>query len=67
MGTVQYGTVENFVETEVKGTPLADRLSHSQIDQILTESAEILNSFVTPRRGLDMPIRSHLVAARRPG
>ena len=67
MGTVQYGTVENFVETEVKGTPLADRLSQSQIDQILTESAEILNSFVTPRRGLEMPITSHLVAARRPG
>ena len=54
------------METEVKGTPLADRLSQSQIDQILTESAEILNSFVTPERGLEMPIRSHLVAGRRP-
>jgi SAM-dependent methyltransferase len=65
MGTVRYGTVENLVETEIKGTPLADRLSQSQIDQILTESAEILNSFVTPQRGLEMPITSHLVAARR--
>ena len=67
VGTVRYGTVENLVETEVKGTPLADRLSQSQIDQILTESAEILNSFVIPQRGLEMPITSHLVAARRPG
>ena len=67
VGTVQYGTVENFVETEIKGTPLADRLSESQIDQILTESAASLDSFVTPQRGLEMPITSHLVAARRPG
>ena len=66
-GTVGYGTVENLVETEIKGTPLADRLSQDQIDQILTESATILNSFVTPQRGLEMPITSHLVAARRPG
>ena len=55
------------METEIKGTPLADRLSQSQIDQIITESAEILNSFVTPQHGLEMPITSHLVAARRPG
>ena len=65
VGTVLYGTVENLVETEIKGTPLADRLSQNQIDQILTESATILNSFVTPQRGLEMPITSHLVAARR--
>jgi SAM-dependent methyltransferase len=67
VGAVQYGTVENLVETEIKGTPLVDRLSQNQIDQILTESATILNSFVTPQRGLEMPITSHLVAARRPG
>ena len=64
-GTVRYGTVENLVQTEIKGTPLADRLSQSQIDQILTECATILNPFVTPERGLEMPITAHLVAARR--
>ena len=65
VGTVLYGTVENLVETEIKGTPLADRLNQNQINQILIESAAILNSFVTPQRGLEMPITSHLVAARR--
>jgi SAM-dependent methyltransferase len=64
VGTVSYGTVENLVETEIKGTPLADRLSDSQIDQILAESAAILSSYVTPDRGLQMPITSHLVAGR---
>ena len=29
VGTVRYGTVENLVETEIKGTPLADRLSQA--------------------------------------
>ena len=64
-GTVDYGTVENLVETEVRGTPLADRLSENQIQQILSESADGLRSFLTPDRGLQMPITAHLVAARR--
>lgn len=67
VGTVLYGTVDNLVETEIKGTPLADRLSQSQIEQIRTESAATLDSYHTPDRGLEMPITAHLVAARRPG
>jgi SAM-dependent methyltransferase len=65
VGTVRYGTVENLVATEIRGTPLADRLSESQIDQILAECAAILNPFISPEHGLEMPITSHLVAARR--
>ena len=67
VGKVLYGTVDNLVETEIKGTPLADRLSQSQIEQIRTESAATLDSYHTPDRGLEMPITAHLVAARRPG
>jgi ubiquinone/menaquinone biosynthesis C-methylase UbiE len=66
-GTVRYGTVENLVQVEIRGTPLAERLSQAQIEQILTESATHLQEFVTPERGLEMPITAHLVAARRPG
>ena len=40
-----YGSVENLIETEVKGTPLADRLSDDQISQILAESSD---SFAKP-------------------
>jgi SAM-dependent methyltransferase len=65
VGSVAYGTVENLVETEIRGTPLADRLSPEQVDQILAESATILSRFVNPERGLEMPITAHLVAARR--
>jgi ubiquinone/menaquinone biosynthesis C-methylase UbiE len=65
LGTAKYGSVENLVETEVKGTPLVDRLSDSQIEQILSDSSEVLARFVTPAGELEMPIRAHLVAGRR--
>ena len=63
-GAVAYGTVENFVDTEVKGTPLAGRLSEEQIQQILAESAEVLDGYITPERGLELPVTAHLIAAR---
>jgi len=66
LGVARYGTVENLIETEVKGTPLVDRLSERQIEQILTESSEVLARFVTQEGELEMPIRAHLAAGRRP-
>jgi len=65
-GTVRYGTVENLVQTEIKGTPLAERLSPDQIDRIYTESAAVLQAYATPERGLELPITAHLIGARRP-
>ena len=65
LGIAMYGSVENLIETEVKGTPLADRLSDDQIGQILTESADIFAKFLTPAGGLQMPIRAHLVMGRK--
>ena len=57
-GTAMYGSVENLIEAEVKGTPLADRLSDDQIAQILTESTDIFVKFLTPAGELEMPIRA---------
>ena len=54
------------MQTEIKGTPLAERLSPDQIEEILTESAALLHPYVSPERGLELPITAHLVAARRP-
>jgi ubiquinone/menaquinone biosynthesis C-methylase UbiE len=65
LGTAMYGSVENLIETEVKGTPLADRLCDDQIAQILAESAEIFAKFLTPAGELQMPIRAHLVMGRK--
>jgi hypothetical protein len=66
LGTARYGSVEHLIETEVKGTPLADRLSDDQISQILTESTDIFAKFLTPAGTLEMPIRAHLVMGTCP-
>jgi ubiquinone/menaquinone biosynthesis C-methylase UbiE len=65
LGTAMYGSVENLIETEVKGTPLADRLSDNQIAQILTESTDIFAKLLTPAGVLQMPIRAHLAMGRK--
>ncbi|HEX6759755.1 MAG TPA: methyltransferase domain-containing protein [Propionibacteriaceae bacterium] len=65
LGTAMYGSVENLIETEVKGTPLADRLSDDQISQILAESGNSFAKFLTPTGELRMPIRAHLVMGRK--
>jgi SAM-dependent methyltransferase len=66
LGTAMYGSVENLIEIEVKGTPLADRLSDDQISQILAESTDVFTKFLTPAGKLGMPIRAHLVMGRKP-
>ena len=65
LGTARYSSVENLIEIEVKGTPLADRLSDDQLSQILTESTDIFAKFLTPAGELQMPIRAHLVMGRK--
>jgi ubiquinone/menaquinone biosynthesis C-methylase UbiE len=67
LGTAAYGSVENLVETEIRGTPLADRLTEAQVEQILAESKEHLGRYLTSDGLLAMPIRAHLVAGRSAG
>jgi SAM-dependent methyltransferase len=65
LGTARYGSVERLVESEVKGTPLADRLTDRQIEQIRIELSALFTRFLNPDGELEMPIRAHLVGARR--
>ena len=66
LGTAMYGSVANLVEIEIRGTPLVDRLTEDQIEQIVAESREVLGRYRTADGQLAMPIRAHLVAGRRP-
>ena len=66
LGTAMYGSVADLVEIEIRGTPLVDRLTEDQIDQILAESREALGRYRTADGRLGMPIRAHLMAGRRP-
>ncbi len=66
LGTAMYGSVANLVEIEIRGTPLVDRLTEEQIEQIVAESRAVLGRYRTADGQLAMPIRAHLVAGRRP-
>ena len=67
LGTAMYGSVESLIEIEVKGTPLADRLSEDQLSKIRAESIEVFAKFLTPAGKLALPIRAHLVMGRKAG
>lgn len=66
LGTAMYSSVANLVEIEIRGTPLVDRLTDEQIEQILVESESVLGHYRSADGRLAMPIRAHLVAGRRP-
>lgn len=65
MGTARFGSVDQLVRTEVESTPLADRITAEVYGRILRDAREALGSFRTGE-GLDIPIRGHIIAARKP-
>ncbi len=62
LGTVLYGSVENMIEVEVKGTPLVDRISDAQIERILSEAEDLFSGYLDSEGRLAMPIRALFVA-----
>ena len=66
LGTATYASVDNLIDIEVRGTPLVDRVSSSQIEQITADARQKLAHYLSEDGRLEMPIRAHLLAARRP-
>jgi ubiquinone/menaquinone biosynthesis C-methylase UbiE len=65
MGTARYPSLAAFVDVEVKGTPLADRLTDQHVDRILDECRDVLIDYVTDSGALELPIRAVFVAGRK--
>lgn len=63
--TMRFATVDELIAVEVRSTPLGERLSEDALRLIVAEAREALGSFVTDDGELDMPIRGHLILARR--
>lgn len=64
--TMHFASVEEFVDVEVRSTPLGERLSEEAIARIVSESrAQGLSPFVTEDGRLDVPIRGHLIKAHK--
>ncbi len=64
LGTVRFGSVDEFVATEVNSTPLRDRISDEVYRRILDDSRVALRQFQTDAGGVEVPIEGHLVTAR---
>jgi ubiquinone/menaquinone biosynthesis C-methylase UbiE len=64
--TMHFASVEEFVDVEVRSTPLGERLTEQAIRRIINESrTEGLSPFVTEDGRLDVPIRGHLIKAHK--
>ena len=64
LGTARWQSIDQMVQTEVAGTPLADRISDDVYARIRDESREVLGKYRTGS-GVDVPIAAHIVIARR--
>jgi ubiquinone/menaquinone biosynthesis C-methylase UbiE len=66
LGTAAFGSPEELAETEVKGSPLAERISAEVFDRIRAGAREVLRPFTGPDGALAAPLRGWLVAGRVP-
>ena len=53
------------IATEVKSTPLVDRLTDAQLEQIPEDMEDLLTRHQAPDGSVRLPIRSHLITGRR--
>ena len=66
LGTARFDSIDQLVRTEVESTPLIERISDEVYRRILQDSREALESFVTAAGTAEIPIRGHIVVARKP-
>ncbi len=61
---LRFGSVDAFVMTEVRSTPLGERLSPDVLTTIIEDAREALRTFTAPDGTLGIPIRGHVITAR---
>jgi SAM-dependent methyltransferase len=66
LGTARFDSVDQLVRTEVESTPLIERISEDVYRRILEDSREALRPFCTEAGTAEIPIRGHIVRARKP-
>lgn len=66
-GTVRFRSPEDFVATEVDGTPLRQRISDDVYERIREEARSVLAPYTGQDGSVAAPIVCHLVAARPTG
>jgi ubiquinone/menaquinone biosynthesis C-methylase UbiE len=64
LGRARFASVDEFVATEVGGSPLGGRIGEAVYERILSGAREVLRPFQTAT-GLEVPLEGHLVAGGR--
>ena len=64
LGAVRFGSIEQFVQGEIDGSPLADDLDAGTYARLMRDCREKLAEFVAPDGTTRLPIEGHIVAAR---
>ena len=65
LGTARFGSADEFVATEVEGSPLIERINDEQYARIREDARAALRPFTTPEGNVNAPLRGHIVAARK--
>jgi SAM-dependent methyltransferase len=66
LGLARFDSVDEFVAVEVKSTPLGERVSADVYQRVREDARGVLHPFTTPSGAVEVPLRGHVVAARRP-
>lgn len=64
-GTITYPTIEIFVETEVKGSPLETLLEDEAYRGLMQEARDKLQQFRTDGDGVTMPMDAFIITAKK--
>jgi SAM-dependent methyltransferase len=62
-GTARFPSVAELVATEVRSTPLMDRIDDATYQRILDDARTELDRFVTASGQVELPITGHLITA----
>lgn len=62
--TATFDSVDDFVATEVDGTPLREQISDATYDAIVADARVALARFGTPGGPVEVPIEGHVITAR---
>jgi ubiquinone/menaquinone biosynthesis C-methylase UbiE len=65
LGTATYASIDALIDIEVGGTPLVERVSEAEVERIRQDAQDSFARYLGDNGRLELPIRAHLLAARR--
>ena len=64
MGAATFGSIRDFVDTEIDATPLGERIDAATRARIIDDAEDEMADFRTPA-GVGLPIQGHVIIAKR--